>query len=463
MRILHVLDRLSGAGPTRALLALVKHQGRLGLAHEHRAVTLRREAYPVALVLARQAGLVVLRAPEPGILREELAAADIVQVHFWNNPDLWAFLRADLPPVRMLVWSTVLGEGPPQVISPGLVDLADGFVATSPRTLTLPVLAEAVRDGRAWTIPATADLDRLGPASPRTRDAFHVGYVGTVNFTKMHPEFVSMSARIAVPGVRIVVAGGGEQEQLRQQAERLGAADRFDFRGFVENVGAVYETLDVFGYPLCPGTFATCELVLQEAMSAGVPPVVLPHGGVAGLVEDGRTGIVAADPEEYVRAVERLYHDPAQRQRLGRNARDHAREHFAPEKAARRFDEVYRQMMERPRREHCGPGPAHSAAALFAEALGAAAPEFADSLAGPHEAAERHIAASSYLLAFGEGGILHYRNTHPRDPLLRFWSGLVLLGQGRREEAAREFQAAAALGLDPARTAPDLEGEAARA
>jgi glycosyltransferase involved in cell wall biosynthesis len=456
MKVLHILEGLSGAGPTRSLLALARYQRLLGMAHEHRCVTLRREAYPLALVQAKQAGVAVLRAPDPATVREQFAWSDVVEVHFWNSPGLWAFLREEWPPVRLLIRCAVLGVWPPQVVTAELVGRADWFVATNPLTLALPVLQKATRDERTAVVPGVADFGRLADFQPRPHDTFNVGYIGTVNFTKMHPDFVALSARIAVPGVRIVVCGGG-QEQLRQEADRLGVADRFELRGFVENIREVLETLDVFGYPLCPDTYATSDLVLQEAMYAGVPPVILPFGGPRNLVQDGQTGLVAASPEAYPGAIEYLYRHPAERARLGQTARAYARQHFAPEGAARRFDEIYRQMMDLPRRgERWAAVPGRPAAELFVSALGDSATPFSESLAGPNEGGERLIAASSYLLGFGEGGVLHYRNSYPQDPHLRLWAGLVLLGHKRLAEAGREFQAAVDRGLDPTRARPYL-------
>src|SRR5262249_52013525 len=162
------------------------------------------------------------------------------------------------------------------------------------------------------------------------------------------------------------------------------------------------------------------------------------------------TGIVAADPAAYSRALEFLYRHPTERARLGQNARAFARRHFAPETMAIQFDEIYRDMMRHPPRPRPGTaaGPGDAGADLFVRALGENAPQFAVSRDGPNEEAERLIASSSPLLAFGEGGILHYRNAYPQDPYLRFWAGLVLWHGGRPEEAGREFQAAVALGLD---------------
>ncbi len=458
MRILHVIERLSAAGPTRSLISLVKSQRHLGLPYQHRALTLQGEAYPLALILAKQAGLTVRRHLDPESLREEVAAADVVQVHFWNSPEIYRFLASELPPLRLLVWFKVAGDRAPQVITPRLVEFADFCATTTPHTLTLPVMRRAARERRAANAFACADFDRLAGCEPRPHAGFNVGYVGTVNPTKMHPDYVAMSAAVDLPDVRFVVCGGGGQEQLQQQAARLGVGDRFELRGFLEQLKPVYETLDLFGYPLCSDTYAASELSLQEAMFAGVPPVVFPYGGIPYLVEHERTGLIVQSASEYTAAIERLGRASAARRRLGENARNEALQRFAGDETARQFDRIYTALLDLPRRARRWPGagPEATPAERFVDALGSAVPQFADSLRGPDEVAEREIAASSPLLARGEGGVLHYRNAYPDDRHLRFWAGLAQLEQGGEQEAGREFAAAIDLGLDPARVKQHL-------
>jgi hypothetical protein len=50
--------------------------------------------------------------------------------------------------------------------------------------------------------------------------------------------------------------------------------------------------MDIFGYPLAPETSATSEKTIQEAMWAGVAPVVLAGSGATLLVEHEHTGLV---------------------------------------------------------------------------------------------------------------------------------------------------------------------------
>jgi hypothetical protein len=433
--VLHVIPRLSRGGAGRALLCLTETLSDF----QHRVLSLEPGEAIDGLEPAR---------------RSELATADIVHVHFWNVPALHELLTGPLPPTRLLLAAEVGGDHPPQVLTRAMIEHADMIVAGAPR----PDAA------RLRVIPAVGGWERIEGVEPVRHEGFNVGYVGTVGFAKMHPRYVAMSARIRVPGVRFVVCGGGAAfPTLARQAEALGALERFDLRGWSEDVAAVLSELDVFGYPLCEDNYALWELALQEAMYAGVPPVVLPHGGAARLVQHGLTGLVARDEDDYARAVEFLHEHPDERRRMGRAAREHAIAAWSPTVVARDWEAAYGELLAEPKRARSwrrdpeleraavrAPG-----AARFVESLGEAAGPFRTSLLsddpGRVLAAEHEIATSSPVLAGADsGGILHYRGHYRDDPYLRLWSGLVLEQQGRPALAAGEFAGALAAGLDRA-------------
>src|SRR4051812_17152211 len=281
-QILHVIPRLSRGGAGRALLCLTRTLGDF----QHRVLSLERGEAIDGLEPAR---------------RSELATADIVHVHFWNAPALHELLTGDLPPARLLLAATGGGDHPPQVLTRAMMEHAEMTVADAPRP-------DAVR---LRVIPAVCDWERVEGIEPVPHAGFNVGYVGTVGFAKMHQRYVAMSARIQVPEVRFVVCGGGDAfSTLARQAEALGVRERFELRGWADDLAPVLSELDVFGYPLCEDNYSASELAIQEAMYAGVPPVVLPYGGAARAVQHGRTGLVARDEDDYARAVEFLHEHP---------------------------------------------------------------------------------------------------------------------------------------------------------
>lgn len=423
IRVLHLLKHVNGAGGPRSTVALSKALAREGVC-ENRIVSLL-PGTSGGLEMARQAGLQVLQTPDALALRREIEAADVVQLHWWNDPVLYDLLRADLPPARLLVFVHVAGDTPPHVLIRQVIDVADFCVAGSAYAhgcAAFQSLPAEERARKTAAVTATADFGRLAGLERRPHDGFQVGYIGTVDFRKMHPGFVRMSANVRVPGARFIVCGNGQLDVLERQARELGAADRFDFRGYVEDLRPLLAEMDVFGYPLASNPGA--ELAVQEAMYAGVPPVVFPLGGLRDAVIHGETGITVTTEEEYVAAIEHLYHHPEERQRLGEGARTFAQQHFGAERVAPKLAAVYEEMMRRPKRRRRWPGGAVNAsgAEQWIESLGDEAAEpFRASLAGD-AAADETVAAMSPLMRL----VLNFYAAHyPVDGSLRSWLGMT--------------------------------------
>ncbi len=473
IKILHITQWVCPGGATRAMIATAKYSSRLG-GFEHSVISLQT-AVPAASQMAREAGMTVVDAPNRDTLEQEIENADIVQVHYWNAPQLNDFLRSKLPAMRLLMWFHVAGDKPPQIITKELVDYSDFAIPCNPYSYELPVfqnLPTEVRLKKIGMVYDAADFERVFDTQPKPHDTFNVGYIGSVHFGKMHANYVSMSAAVNIPNARFILCGCGMEDYLQQQAQQLAAAERFDFRGFVEDIKSVIEILDVYGYPLCEDTYAAGELNLQEVMYAGVPPVVFPYGGIKRLVINNYTGLIVSSESEYTQAIEYLYHHPEERARLGRNAKEYARQIFGAENAAKAINPIYERLIELPKRRRewgidtessllyqpvslqdlIGEPEELSGAELFTKSLGATAPEFTESLTSQNIEelfeAEHKIAASSILLSMGDGGILQYRDYYQNDGYLRLWSGLVLQHQGGDAEAVSELTTAINLGCN---------------
>ena len=184
-----------------------------------------------------------------------------------------------------------------------------------------------------------------------------------------------------------------------------------------------------------------------EAMSAGVPPVILGHGGNPEMVRNGETGLVV-DEAHYGAALAHLRHHPEERARLGANA---ARESAASLDGRRSALRLHALLAEAsalgwtsPHRAEHAAGP-FAAAQRFADALGGWGDAFRRSLQGDRRADDA-IRATSIDAARTEGGLFHHRNAEPDDGVLRYWAALVLEGHGRMDAARAEFAAARALG-----------------
>ena len=148
--------------------------------------------------------------------------------------------------------------------------------------------------------------------------------------------------RPALPDVRLVCAGDGDRVGVARYADRLGIADVVKFTGWVGPSGkrALLENAAVFALPSYDESL---PISLIEAMSAGVPVVVSPVGGIPEVVQDGVSGCFVApgDKAGLERQIRKLLLDRKLGERLGAAARESARLRFSPERALPRLEDLY--------------------------------------------------------------------------------------------------------------------------
>jgi glycosyltransferase involved in cell wall biosynthesis len=150
------------------------------------------------------------------------------------------------------------------------------------------------------------------------------------------------AVRAKVPDVRLVFAGEGDRIGLARYAERLQIADAVKFMGWVGPSGkrALFEHAALLALPSYEEAL---PLGLLEAMSAGVPVIASPVGGIPEVVAEGASGLLVApgDKAGLQRALARILLDRALATRLAAAARETARLRFAPERALGVLEDVY--------------------------------------------------------------------------------------------------------------------------
>ena len=439
LRLLHIIPEIGGGGPARSLLALVRSAAHWHPLVVHHVAAIKGGGYLPLLFALRRAGAEVSRGVGPDELQALVATTDGVLLHFWNTPEVWRML-AVLPPVRIVIWSMVAGISAPQRLNTALTRAANGVI------LTAPAPDDAAPHLRAAPVIAGfVERPELGRLEPVPHDGFNVDYVGTPHRGKIHPRFIAMLSRPAIDGMRVRIVGGRLDPAM--EAERLAAPDpdRFACLGFQEDIAPILGTSDVFAYPLAERTYASSDKTLQEAMLAGVPPVILPHGGPRRFVTHGVDGIVAEDETGFAEAIEDLHRNPGKRAALGHAARRTALALFDTDRhASELMDAVAAALASEPvdLAATLGIGPETSAAELFMLSQDRDADDARQALAGWRSGEDSRLADMAASLdddAFEvEGGVLHWRNRAPEDPLLRLWTAMFLERQGRHEAAQAE-------------------------
>ncbi len=451
--VLHVTPHLGG-GVGRVLLNYLSHT--LPSDQEQHALICLDYANTDAAIRAAAIGITLedRMAGRVSELLSRMAEADVVVMHWWNHPLLYALLvREALPPTRLLLWSHVSGLFPTQNFTDELISYPDLFVVASPVSFdaeSIRRLEPSKRRDRVRLVFSCAGIEHVTSAKPLPHDGFRVGYVGTVDYCKMHPHFIQMSAAADIPAARFVVCGGPNEVAVRQDAVFAGVADRFDFLGQVSDVASQLTTFDIFGYPLAPYHYGTGEQALIEALAVGVPPVVLGNGAEQHVVLDGVTGIVAEDERAYTHALELLHRQPELRQLLSENARRMARERFTIESLARSWSALYEEALQNPKRARHWSGSHGSdttAAEIFIASLGEYGIDYTESMEPEPNAsalaADDRIAQGSELFrSKTRGSAFHYQTFSPDDPWLNLWCGLIQSNDGNREDSNKHFIAA---------------------
>lgn len=224
--------------------------------------------------------------------------SDIVIVHFWNHPLLFEFLvNINLSKCRLYIWSHVSGLCPPYVHTENLLSFPDKFIFSS------PISGKEV----IWTTGGIAQYLQI-EKKIIDDNQFRIGYVGTLDYSKLHPDFVDMCEKLykIIPRVKFIVCGsGGDEKKIKDQIALRGLEDIFEFTGFIGSIKDTMTTFDVFGYPLNEKHFGTCEQVLGEAMACGIEPVVFNNPAEKYIVEG--YGRVCNNTEEYINSIVDIY------------------------------------------------------------------------------------------------------------------------------------------------------------
>lgn len=347
IKILHITPHLGG-GVGTVVLNWLKKENEVNQSFHHKIACLEENKNSMQefldLGMSLHDGLYFNKP----LLMEWVSQADIVLMHWWNHPTLFDIIvNSEFPACRLIIWNHVSALNPPYILSNKIVDFGDRFIFTSPvsyeaeETIALPdSLKEKL--GVVWSSCGTEIFKGF---KRQEHEGFNVGMTGTVDYGKLHPDFIKMCSNINIPDVRFIVCSGDSQEQVKKDAIQLNVADRFYFNGRVPSIMPYLAIYDVFGYPLQPKHLGTCEQAIGEAMMAGVVPVVLNNPAERYIVENEVTGIIANSQDDYCRAIEYLYHHPETRARLAQNAISAAKEKYSLRRKMKAWEKIFDEIL----------------------------------------------------------------------------------------------------------------------
>jgi glycosyltransferase involved in cell wall biosynthesis len=157
-----------------------------------------------------------------------------------------------------------------------------------------------------------------------------IGNAGRLVLQKGQKYLIEMAKGLIDSGIsfKVLIAGDGPLEApLKQMAVKAGVDDRIIFLGFVNNVKAFMETIDIF---VLPSIWEGFGYVLVEAMACKKPVVAFDISSNPEIVAHNETGFLVSpmDIPAFTSAVTRLASDPVLCEKLGNAGRKRVEELF---------------------------------------------------------------------------------------------------------------------------------------
>ncbi len=349
MKIVFVVSLLSAGGAERVLSELAK---RWSETHEVTVVTLGKgeDFYGVGDKVKR-------------------VRLDITR-HRWYNPlphirlvrALRAAIRRENPDwvVSFVLKTNIfallanIGTGYPIVVCEhsqiGRSDI-DGRVSfarrlTYPLATKIAVLSESIRGefaakyptipiSKVFVVPNPIELppaparENTIPVEGSNPSVISLGrFVDVKNFKALVSAFALVAKKL--PAARLVIYGDGpEREVVRALVGELGLEESVSLPGLTDDVPKALSGADVFAIT---SRLEGMPMALLEAMHAGIPACGFDAPGVRDFLTDGYNGykVPFGDLEALSSALVRLLESPAERERLGGNARKYVGA-FTPE------------------------------------------------------------------------------------------------------------------------------------
>ncbi|GAA1350013.1 glycosyltransferase family 4 protein [Saccharothrix algeriensis] len=242
---------------------------------------------------------------------------DVLHLHEPTAPSLsmLALMVADGPIVATFHTST-----PRSKMLSAFQAVLQPFLEKVTARIAVSVLARRVQvehlGGDAVEIPNGVDVGFFADAEPLEgypRPGGTVGFVGRFSEPRKGMP-VLLEALRSLEGVRLLVVGRGDEEELRRAAGPE-LASRVDFLGMVDDrtKARALCSVDVYCAPNTGGE--SFGIILTEAMSAGTAVVASDLDAFRRVLDDGKAGVLTpvGDPVALASALRDLLADPGRR------------------------------------------------------------------------------------------------------------------------------------------------------
>ncbi len=242
-------------------------------------------------------------------------------------------------------------------VQSGILALATHVLVNSEAIASRLGSSRAAKKNRITVVPNGVDGIRFRPAARPGGggSSVTIGTLANLRPEKGLRQLLAAAAHVTrtAPHARFVIWGDGAlRGELAAALQTDGLTDAVELRGTTHDPDAALRECDIF---VLPSLSEASSNVVLEAMATGLPVVATRVGGLAGLVDDHRTGILvpSGDALALAQAILALLEAPALAAQLGARGRARALAEFTTARMIERIDALYCRAL----------GPAHGAPA----------------------------------------------------------------------------------------------------
>ena len=351
LRVLHIAAHLGG-GIGTAYYGIINETYKQGVEIVH-SFLLMEDPIELSIIenlqkLGVQISIYRNQKEETQVL---LSTADVVVFNWWHHPSLYRFLiEYDNVSFRAVIWSHVSGCTYPY-INQKLLDLCDKLILTTPYSYEnedMASLDTALTRRKTEVVYGLGDLSNYISLEKKAHNMFNIGYVGTINFAKIHPDIEAYCAAVDIEDSIFTFVG---RDDISKTLSNQSVLSKMNFVGYSRTPWNYMAQFDIFGYLLSSTHYGTTENALLEAMAAGVVPVAMKQNVERYIIENGVNGFLVESPEEYGEVLRYLYKHPDTCKKIGQCAQKSILERFSTKINTSKLNDICFEVSSLPKRK----------------------------------------------------------------------------------------------------------------
>jgi len=280
--------------------------------------------------------------------------ADIVVIHWFNHPLLFDFMvNFKFLFCRLICYNHVSSIFYPYTMPPNFFTFFDKIVFTTAASMEIPSVQNFLKldNKKFYVIESAFGAEYVNSNISKPKDEFIIGYIGTINHSKLHPNFIYMCSLVKSP-VKFVICSNDPQDLLKEEIKKFNIKDKFYLEGKVEDVKPYLEKFHIFGYPLQPQHFGSAEQALGESMVYKAVPIVFNNLAETYIIKHMENGLIVKNEKQYAESIDFLFNNPELRNKLSENACKFAKERYSIKNNVKKWNQVFEELMFQPKTFH---------------------------------------------------------------------------------------------------------------